>query len=52
MNLIYLTGRAQKLQDQTMELANETLLEALEGVAPENIDMCREVLQIVYDNLK
>jgi DNA-binding MarR family transcriptional regulator len=52
MNLIYLTGRAQKLQDQTMELANETLLEALEGVAPDRIELCREVLQIVYDNLK
>ena len=51
MNMIYLTARAQKLQDQTMELANETLLEALEGVAPKNIDVCRQVLQIVYDNL-
>ncbi|AEW02719.1 MarR family transcriptional regulator [Niastella koreensis] len=51
MNLIYLTSRAQKLQDQTMDLANETLLEALEGVSPERIDICREVLQIVYDNL-
>jgi len=52
MNMIYLTKQAQKLQDQTMELANETLNEALEGVSPDRIDICREVLQIVYDNLK
>src|SRR5678810_648569 len=30
MNMIYLTKQAQKLQDQTMELANQTLNEALE----------------------
>jgi len=52
MNMIYLTKQAQKLQEQTMELANETLNEALDSVSPERIDICREVLQIVYDNLK
>jgi len=52
MNMVYLTKQAQRLQDQSMELANETLNEALEGVSPERIDVCREVLQIVYDNLK
>ena len=52
INLIYLTKQAQKLQEQTMELAEETLNEALEGVPPDRIDVCKEVLQIVYDNLK
>ena len=52
INLIYLTKQAQKLQDQTMELAEETLNEALIGVPPEQIDVCKQVLQIVYDNLK
>ncbi|MET3882515.1 DNA-binding MarR family transcriptional regulator [Chitinophagaceae bacterium OAS944] len=52
MNMIYLTKQAQKLQEQTMELANQTLNEALEGVSPDRIDVCREVLQLVYDNLK
>jgi DNA-binding MarR family transcriptional regulator len=51
MNLIYLTKQAQRLQDPAMDLANQTLNEALEGVSPERIDVCREVLQIVYDNL-
>ncbi|RTL57322.1 MAG: MarR family transcriptional regulator [Sphingobacteriales bacterium] len=52
MNLIYLTDDALKLEIQTMELANTTLNEALEGVSSEKISICKEVLQIVYDNLK
>ena len=52
MNMIYLTKQAQKLQEQTMELAEETLNEALDTVPPEKIEVCKEVLQIVYDNLK
>ena len=32
--------------------AEETLNEALEGVPAEQINLCKEVLQKVYDNLK
>jgi DNA-binding MarR family transcriptional regulator len=52
INLIYLTKQAQRLQEQSMELAEETLNEALEAVPADKIDVCKEVLQIVYDNLK
>src|SRR5688572_31618408 len=52
INRIYLTKQAQKMQEQAMELAEETLNEALESVPPEKIEVCKEVLQIVYDNLK
>ena len=52
MNLIFLTRQAQKLQDQAMNLAEETLNEALETVPFDKIDVCKEVLQVVYDNLK
>lgn len=52
MNLVFLTKQAQKLQEESMELAEATLLEALEGVPMDRIDICKEVLQIVYDNLK
>jgi DNA-binding MarR family transcriptional regulator len=52
MNHVFLTRQAQKLQDQSMELAEETLNEALEGVSADRIEVCKEVLQIVYDNLK
>jgi DNA-binding MarR family transcriptional regulator len=52
MNMIVLTNEAKKLQDQAMDLASETLNEALEGVPEDRIEVCKEVLQIVYDNLK
>ncbi|HEX5653420.1 MAG TPA: MarR family transcriptional regulator [Chitinophagaceae bacterium] len=52
INLIFLTKQAQKLQDESMALAEETLNEALETVPADKIDVCKEVLQIVYDNLK
>ncbi len=51
INLIYLTKQAQKLQEDTMALAEATLNEALEGVPADKIEVCKEVLQIVYDNL-
>ncbi len=52
INLIYLTKPAQKLQEQTMTLAEQTLNEALNGVSSDRVDVCKMVLQIVYDNLK
>jgi DNA-binding MarR family transcriptional regulator len=52
INLIYLTKQGYKLEEQTLRLADETLNEALKNVAPDQIDICKEVLQIVYDNLK
>ena len=52
MNLIFITEQALQLEEQTMEIANTTLNESLEGVSAENINICKEVLQLVYDNLK
>ena len=52
MNMILLTEEARDLQEQSMELANQTLNEALEAVPVDKIEICKEVLQIVYDNLK
>jgi DNA-binding MarR family transcriptional regulator len=51
INLIYLTGEAKDLQEKTMMVANQTLNEALEGVRHEDIEMAKDVLQKVYDNL-
>ncbi|HEU4632623.1 MAG TPA: MarR family winged helix-turn-helix transcriptional regulator [Flavisolibacter sp.] len=51
INKIYLTRNAQKLQEDTMQLAEETLNEALSGVPADQVEMCKEVLQKVYDNL-
>ena len=52
INKIYLTKQAVKLEEQTMELAEQTLNDALNGVPANQINLCKEVLQKVYDNLK
>jgi DNA-binding MarR family transcriptional regulator len=52
INMIYLTQEAKDLQEQLMELANQTLNEALVGVTNGQIEIAKEVLQTVYENLK
>ena len=51
INMIYLTKTAQDLQEQTMLVASQTLNEALAGVTNGQIEIAKEVLQMVYDNL-
>jgi DNA-binding MarR family transcriptional regulator len=51
INQICLTPEARPLQDQTMEIANQTLNKSLEGVTSAQIDIAKEVLQKMYDNL-
>ena len=51
INKVFLTKTAQKLQEESMELAEQTLNEALDGVPADHVNICKEVLQKVYDNL-
>jgi DNA-binding MarR family transcriptional regulator len=51
INKVFLSKQALKLQEDTMLLAEETLNEALEGVPADQVEMCKSVLQMVYDNL-
>lgn len=50
-NRIYLTADAQKLEEKTMKLAEDTLNEALKGVPAEHVEISKQVLQTVYENL-
>ena len=52
INLIYLTKEAIQLQERSMDVANQTLNEALNGVSNVQVETAKEVLQMVYDNLK
>jgi len=52
INMIYLNSEAGDLQERTMLLANQTLNEALDGVTNGQIEIAKEVLQQVYENLK
>jgi len=51
INLVCLTDAAKVLQDQTIELANQTMNEDLIGVNKEEIETVKAVFQRVYDNL-
>ncbi len=51
-NIIFLTKDAKNLEQTTMGVANRTLNEALEGVTIAQIETAKEVLQMVYENLK
>ena len=51
-NLIYLTREAKSLEEKTMVVASRTLNESLEGVSHNQVEIAKEVLQMVYNNLK
>jgi DNA-binding MarR family transcriptional regulator len=51
INAVTLTDAAKALQDDTINLANQTMDEALVGVSKEEIETVKNVLQKVYDNL-
>jgi len=51
INKIFLTPEAEKLQEQSMEVANQTLNEALQGVTNGQVEIAKEVLNMVYENL-
>jgi len=51
INLVCLTENAKALQQQTIDLANQTMNEALVGIDKDEIEIVKNVLQKVYDNL-
>lgn len=51
INLVALTDAAYALQDITIDLANQTMSEALVGVSKQEIETVKSVFQRVYDNL-
>jgi DNA-binding MarR family transcriptional regulator len=51
-NQIFLTKDAHQLQDKTMAIADQTICESLKSVSASQIEIAKQVLQVVYDNLK
>jgi DNA-binding MarR family transcriptional regulator len=51
INLVQLTEAAKELQQITIDLANQTMAEALVGVDKKDIETVKQVFQKVYDNL-
>jgi DNA-binding MarR family transcriptional regulator len=51
VNYIFLSATAKDLQNQTIEIANQTMDEALVSITKDEIETVKNVLQKVYDNL-
>jgi DNA-binding MarR family transcriptional regulator len=51
INIVCLTEGARNLQNLTIDLANQTMEEALNGVTKDEIETVKKVLYQVYDNL-
>lgn len=52
VNLVSLTDAAQEIQQTTIDLANQTMNEALVGITKDEIEIVKKVLQQVFDNLQ
>jgi len=52
INIVCLTDAAKNLQTLTIELANQTMDEALVGVTKDEIESVKKVLYQVYNNLQ
>jgi len=52
INMVCLSEAAKELQQQTIDIANQTMDEALTGISKDEIETVKQVLQRVYDNLK
>ncbi len=51
-NLIKLTEKSQQMQSTCHGFAEETVEEAIAGIDAEQIEVCKQVLKVVYENLK
>lgn len=50
-NLIYLTNKGKRLQEELMKIFMETSLEAQKGIETEQLDIVENVLKKINDNL-
>jgi DNA-binding MarR family transcriptional regulator len=51
-NIIVCTKKSDSLQAITMQLANEVLNEALDGISADEVEICKRALGLIYANLK
>ena len=49
-NQIHLTRTGKELEDQARRIANETLIEALKGITPEELKVSQDVLRKIFHN--
>ncbi|MEK7395877.1 MAG: MarR family winged helix-turn-helix transcriptional regulator, partial [Candidatus Poribacteria bacterium] len=50
-NLIYLTNKGKRLQEELMRIYKDVSLEIQDGIDPEQLDIFRQVLTRIHNNL-
>ncbi len=50
-NLIYLTNKGKRLQEELMQIVQKTSLEAQRGIEPEHLNIFRNVLTNIQSNI-
>ena len=50
-NLIYLTNKGKRLQEELMQIYKDVSLEIQDGIDPEQLDIFRQVLTRIHNNL-
>lgn len=50
-NLIYMTNKGKRLQEELMQIFDKTSLEVQEGINPEQLEIFKKVLAEIYSNL-
>ncbi len=51
-NRVFLTEAGYRLQDITLRLAKKNSHHAVEGIDPERVDVCKDVLKKIFENMK
>lgn len=51
-NLIYLTPKGKAIEKQIMEVVNQTIIKATEGLSDQQIATIRDSFEIIYENIK
>jgi DNA-binding MarR family transcriptional regulator len=51
LNLIFLTSQGKAIENDVMTVVEQTIKSAIEGIAPENLQIVKETFLKVYQNL-
>lgn len=51
-NLIFLTKEGKSLQDKANKTVQQTMLEAFQGIDPEEITTAKKVLKLIFENIR
>jgi DNA-binding MarR family transcriptional regulator len=52
LKLIFLTPKGKVIEQKVIEIVNQTIIDAIKGINPENLKIVKETFEQMYDNLE